>query len=70
MNENIVKPMSVVKQELFEQLINDVNNSGLPLFVIEYILQDMLVTVRNAARQQYEMEKVQYEQMLKQQKEE
>lgn len=65
-----MKPMSVVRQELSEQLINDINNSGLPLFVVEYILQDMLATVRTAAKQQCEMEKKQYEQMLKTQKEE
>ena len=70
MNENIVKPMSVVRQELTEQLVNDINNCGLPLFVIEYILQDMLAIVKTAARQQYEMEKTQYEKQLKEQKKE
>lgn len=69
MNDNLIKPMSVVRQEFTEQLVNDINNCQLPLFVIEYILQDILDTVKAASKQQYEMEKTQYEQLLKQQKE-
>lgn len=64
MNENLTKPMSVAKQEFTEQLISDINNCKLPLFVIEYILQDLLGTVKSAAKQQYEMEKMQYEELL------
>lgn len=66
MNENLMKPMSVVRQEFTEQLASDINNCALPLFVVEYILQDILETIKIAARQQCEMEKVQYEQLLKQ----
>lgn len=63
MNE-IVKPISVVRQEFIEQLVNDVNNCQLPLFVIEPILQDMLNMVKSAAQKQYEAEKAQYEKQL------
>ena len=69
MNENLIKPMSVVRQEFTEQLVSDINNCKLPLFVIEYILQDVLETVKTASKQQCEMEKIQYEQLLKQNKE-
>jgi hypothetical protein len=65
MNENIIKPMSVMRQEFTEQLVGDINNCKLPLFVIEYILTDILDTVKSAAKQQCEVEKVQYEEMLK-----
>ena len=65
MNEMLNKPMSVIRQEFTEQLIGDINNCKLPLFVIEYILQDVLGTVKSAAKQQCEMEKMQYEQLLK-----
>ena len=61
----LTKPMSVARQEFTEQIINDVNNCKLPLFVIEYILQDVLATVKSAAKQQCEMERMQYEEMLK-----
>jgi hypothetical protein len=63
MNE-IVKPMSVVRQEFAEKLIEDINNSHLPLFVIEPILQNALEAVKLAAQKQYEAEKAQYEQQL------
>ena len=63
MNE-IVKPMSVVRQEFAERLVNDINNSQLPLFVIEPILQNALDAVKAAAQKQYEAEKAQYEQQL------
>ena len=65
MNETITKPMSVMKQELTEQVIAAINNCKLPLFVIEYILQDVLNTVKSAAKQQCEMEQMQYENLLK-----
>ena len=66
MNENLIKPMSVIRQEFTEQLVSDINNCKLPLFVIEYILQDVLNTVKATAKQQCELEKMQYEQLLKQ----
>ena len=61
MNENLVKPMSVIRQEFIEQLVDDVNNCQLPLFVVEPILQDILSMVKSAAQKQYEVEKAQYE---------
>ena len=68
MNENITKPLSIVRQEFIEQLINDVNDCQLPLFVIEPILEDLLKMVRTAAQKQYEAEKAQYEEQLNKQK--
>jgi len=65
MNETLTKPMSVIRQEFTEQLVGDINNCKLPLFVIEYILEDILGTVKTAAKQQCEMEKIQYEELLK-----
>ena len=70
MNDNVIKPRSVMRQELTGQIIDSINNCKLPLFVIEYILQDVLDTVKSAAKQQCEMEKMQYEQLLKQNKDE
>lgn len=67
MNDNIIKPMSVMRQEFIGQIIDAINNCKLPLFVIEYILQDVLDTVRSTAKQQCEMEAMQYEKLLKQQ---
>ena len=63
MNE-IMKPMSVIRQEFAEKIVNDINNSQLPLFVIEPILQNALEAVKDAAQKQYEAEKAQYEQQI------
>lgn len=60
----IEKPMSVIRQEFAEKLVNDINNVQLPLFVIEPILQNALDAVRAAAQKQYETERAQYEQQL------
>lgn len=68
MNE-IVKPMSVCRQEFAEKLIDDINGCNLPFFVIEPILQNALDVVRTAAQKQYEAEKAQYEQYLSKQNE-
>ena len=68
MNETIVKPISVVRQEFIEQLIDDVNNCQLPMFVVEPILEDLLKMVKAAAQEQYKTEKAQYEAQLKEQK--
>ena len=64
MNEKLNKPMSVARQEFIEQLVTDINNCKLPLFVIEYVLQDVLDTVKATSKQQCEIEKMQYEQQL------
>ena len=69
MNEKLIKPMSVARQELIEQLVNDINNCQLPLFVIEYVLQDVLKTVKSAAQEQNELEMKQYKQQLNKQTE-
>lgn len=65
MEHNIVKPITVARQEFAEKLINEVNECQLPMFVIEPILQDLLNAVKSAARKQYEADKAQYEQQLK-----
>ena len=70
MNEKVIKPMSVARQEFIEQLVDDINNCGLPMFVIEPILQDLLGMVKATAQQQYEAEKAQYDKQMMGPKEE
>jgi hypothetical protein len=66
MNENkqINKPLSVAKEEFATALIKLCNESQVPLFVIEYTLRDVLQEVRTLAKQQYEIEKQNYEQTI------
>ena len=70
MNDKVTKPMSVARQEFIEQLVDDINNCELPMFVIEPILQDLLNMVKSTAQQQYEADKARYEKQISNFKEE
>jgi hypothetical protein len=64
MDKNIVKPVTLIRQEFVDTLVDEINNCPLPMFVIEPILQDLLDQVRTAAQKQYEADKKQYEEQL------
>lgn len=65
MKENIEKPITVIRQEFIEKLTDDINNCGLPLFIIESILKDIYLEVKTMSQRQYEVDKSQYENMLR-----
>lgn len=65
MDKNIVKPVTLIRQEFVDTLVEEINNCPLPMFVIEPILQDLLDQVRTSAQKQYEADKKQYEEQLK-----
>lgn len=56
MNEKIAKPMTIIKQEFTEEIIKIINNSQLPIFVVEYILRDILNDIRVASQRQLEID--------------
>lgn len=60
----INKPIMLLKDEFTNEMADLINNSGLPLFVIEPILKDILREVNVELKKQYEYEKMQYEQAL------
>lgn len=64
MNKNIVKPITLIRQEFVDTLVEEINNCQLPMFVIEPILQDLLDQVKVMAQKQYEADKIQYEAQL------
>lgn len=68
--EQITKPITVVRQEFIEKIVDEINTCGLPLFVVEPILEDLLRSVKAESQRQYETEKAQYEQALASQKNE
>lgn len=49
MDKNIVKPITLIRQEFVNTLVEEINNRQLPMFVIEPILQDLLDQVRAMA---------------------
>lgn len=68
MNENIAKPVTLVRRELIDKLVEVINESQLPMFVITPILENLLDEVKSVEQTEYETDKAQYEQQLAQAK--
>lgn len=66
MNDNLNKPITIVRAEFASNLINLINESQLPLFIIEPILRDVYLEVKSGAQKQYEQDVLNYNQLLKQ----
>lgn len=64
MNEKIEKPITLIRQEFIDTLSNTINNSNLPLFIVEPILRDIYLEVKSLSQKQYEIEKAEYESKL------
>lgn len=64
MDNEIKKPILLVREDLINTLAREINESGLPPFVIEPILQSFLDDTKIAIKRQYEVEKQQYETAL------
>ena len=63
------KPITLVRQDFINELTNTINSSGLQPFIIKPILQELLEQVVIAEKQQYERDKLMYEQSIQSQKE-
>lgn len=59
------KPITVIYEEFKNELASLINNSGLPAFVVEPVLQDYLNEIKMIKERQYQIEKAQYEESLK-----
>lgn len=64
MKEKIEKPITVIRQEFIDAISNAINNSNLPLFVVEPILRDVYLEVKSLSQKQYEIEKAEYEKTI------
>lgn len=58
------KPISLKLKDFKNDAVNLVNTSGLPLFVVEPILKEVLVAVQTKIEQEYQQDKIRYEQSL------
>ena len=58
------KPISLKIKDFKNDTVNLVNTSGLPLFIIEPILKEVLVAVQTRSEQEYQQDKLRYEQSL------
>lgn len=63
MNE-IIKPVTLVRQEFINDITKLINESSLPAFVIEDILEKILKQVHDLTNIQYEQEKKRYEELI------
>lgn len=58
------KPITVVYEDFKQELADLINNSGLPAFIIEPILQNYLNETRIVMQNQYQSDKLEYEKSL------
>lgn len=63
-NMNIEKPATIVVKELNESIAALINNSGLPFFVVSYILRDILNEVNVVSQKQLEADTKNYQKKL------
>ena len=58
------KPITIARDEFIQNAVDLCNNSGLPFFVIEDVLTDLLKDIHTASLQQLEADKKRYEAQL------
>lgn len=58
------KPITVVYEDFKQEIADLINNSGLPAFIVEPILYNLLMETRNSVKKQYEYDKEMYLQSL------
>lgn len=61
-NDGVVmpKPIGLMRKELQSAIINDINNSQLPLFVVGYIVENILSNIKEAVEMQDSKEEAEY----------
>ena len=59
------KPTSMIIKETKDKLVEILNTSALPPFVLEPIMKDLYTEVAGLSQQQYLQEKTEYEKALK-----
>lgn len=64
MENEILKPMSVVRTEFIGAMTELINNCMLPPFVIEGVLKDMLHEIHILSNRQLEIDTKQYQEQL------
>ena len=58
------KPLSVAYEDFKQSLLTIINNSGLPMCMMEVILQNYLNEVKLLSQRQYQLELAEYEKQL------
>lgn len=66
--KEIQKPLSVAIVDLKKDIVNAVNNSGIPIYITEMVLKEMLNEISTISNQIREQEQAQYMELNKNQK--
>ena len=64
MNTNTNKPTTLIIDDLKRELITQINNSDLPIFIIEPIIKDIYCEIKEVLRAQTEQDRIVYENSL------
>ena len=62
--EIIQKPLSVARNDLMSDMVDAINNSHLPIMIVEYVVKDLYMDVRAMAQKQYDKEQEEYNAFL------
>lgn len=60
MSKQINKPITILADEFLHDIVNMINDSDLPYFIIENILKDCVKEVHMASQQQLKMDREQF----------
>ena len=63
--ENVAKPITIVREDFINNVIELVNTSQLPLFIVEYVLRDILNEVHGTVVKQLQADKDRYAAAIK-----
>lgn len=63
-DNNVAKPITIIREEFIIDLKNLINDSGLPAFILEPILKDTYNRIKIVEQQQLENDKKRYQEML------
>ena len=64
MNNDIAKPLTVARQDLLTGLVDEINKSGLPAFIVVGILSDLSLSVSKLAQEQLQTDTQIYQEKL------
>ena len=54
------KPITIIADEFNNKLTNLINESGLPFFIVESIINNLMNEIHYASKKQLEMDKAKY----------
>lgn len=60
----VTKPITVARQDLLTALVDDINQSGLPAFIVSGVLSDISASVNKLAQEQLVTDTQSYQEQM------